>query len=135
VVTTFPSLSSVARLIAQSKTSLPTIASSGIRGLYLTTQVRLRLSLLLRNRAAPYNERRALRDTDYSLPKTMTKPAENILELPLEQWAEMALKAAVERIIVDHARQGLPIYFWRDGKVVKLLPEELRAESARLQTE
>jgi hypothetical protein len=65
----------------------------------------------------------------------MTKPAENILELPLEQWAEMALKAAVERIIVDHARQGLPIYFWRDGKVVKLLPEELRAESARLQTE
>lgn len=47
----------------------------------------------------------------------------------------MALKAAVERVIVEHARQGLPVYIWRDGKVVKLSPEELRAEAARLETE
>jgi hypothetical protein len=65
----------------------------------------------------------------------MTKPPANVLELPLEQRAEMALKAAVEEVIVEHARQGLPIYIWRVGKIVELSPEELRAEAARLQAE
>jgi len=65
----------------------------------------------------------------------MTKPPKNILELPLEERAEMALKAAVKKVIMDHARQGSPIYIWREGKVVELSPEELRAESARLQAE
>lgn len=65
----------------------------------------------------------------------MTKPPANILELPLEQRAEMAFKAAVEEVIVEHARQGLPIYIWREGKIVELSPEELQAESARLQAE
>ena len=62
----------------------------------------------------------------------MTKPPENVLELPLEQRAEMALKAAVEKVIVEHARQGLPIYIWRDGKVVEMSLEELRERSANL---
>ena len=65
----------------------------------------------------------------------MTKPPPNVLELPLEQRAELAFKAAVEEVIVEHARQGQPIYIWREGKVVELSPEELRAESARLQAE
>jgi len=65
----------------------------------------------------------------------MTKPPANLLELPLEQRAEMAFKAAVEEVIAEHARQGLPIYIWREGKIVELSPEELQAESARLQTE
>lgn len=65
----------------------------------------------------------------------MTKPPANVLDLPLEQRAEMALKAAVEKVIVEHARQGLPIYIWQDGKVVEVPPAELRAESARLQAE
>jgi hypothetical protein len=65
----------------------------------------------------------------------MTKPPANVLELPLEQRAELAFKAAVEEVIVEHARQGLPIYIWREGKVVELSPNELRAESARLQAE
>ncbi len=65
----------------------------------------------------------------------MTKPPANVLELPLEQRAEMAFKAAVEEVIVEHARQGLPIYIWREGKMVELSPEELREESARLQAE
>ena len=65
----------------------------------------------------------------------MTKPPANVLELPLEQRAEMAFKAAVEEVIVEHARQGLPIYIWREGKVVELSPEELQVESARLQAE
>ncbi len=65
----------------------------------------------------------------------MTKPPANVLELPLEERAELALKVAVEKVIVEHARQGLPIYIWRDGRVVEVPPDELRAESARLQTE
>jgi hypothetical protein len=63
----------------------------------------------------------------------MTKPPTNVLELPLERRAEMALKAAVEKVILEHARQGLPIYIWREGKVVELSAKELREESDRLQ--
>ena len=47
--------------------------------------------------------------------------------LPLEVRAEMALKAAVEKVIVEHARQGLPIYIWRDGKVVNVSGRTARA--------
>lgn len=65
----------------------------------------------------------------------MIKPPKNVLELPLEQRAEMALKAAVEKAIVEHARQGRPMYILRDGEIVERSPEELRAESARLQAE
>lgn len=61
----------------------------------------------------------------------MTKPPTNVLELPLEQRAEMALKAAVEKLIVEHVRQGLPIYVWKDGKVAEVPPEVLQSESAR----
>jgi hypothetical protein len=63
----------------------------------------------------------------------MTKPPANVLNLPLEQRAEMALKAAVERVLVEHARQGLPIYIRRDGKVVEVPPAELRAQAAALE--
>jgi len=56
----------------------------------------------------------------------MRKPPANVLELPLIERAEMALKAAVEQVWEDHAREGLPIYIWRDGKVVEVSPEELR---------
>ena len=65
----------------------------------------------------------------------MTKPPAIVLDLLLGERAEMALKAAVEKVIVEHARQGLPIYIWRDDKIVAVLPEELRAESARLRGE
>ena len=65
----------------------------------------------------------------------MTKPPSNVLELPLEERAEMALKAAVEKVIVEHARRGLPLYIWRDGRVVEVPPDELRVESVRLQAE
>jgi hypothetical protein len=64
----------------------------------------------------------------------MTKPPANVLNLPLEQRAEMALKAAVEKVVVEHARQGLPIYIWRDGKVVEVPPAELRVQAAALET-
>jgi hypothetical protein len=56
----------------------------------------------------------------------MKKPPANVLELPLIERAEMALKAAVEKAIEEHARGGFPIYIWRDGKVVVVSVEELR---------
>jgi hypothetical protein len=65
----------------------------------------------------------------------MTKAPPNVLELPLEQRAEMALKTAVEKVIAEHARQGMPIYVWRDGKVVEIPPDELRAQSILLSAE
>jgi hypothetical protein len=34
------------------------------------------------------------------------------------------MKAAVERVIEEHAREGLPLYIWRDGKVVAVPAEE-----------
>jgi len=61
----------------------------------------------------------------------MTKPPSNVLDLPLEERAEMALKAAVEKVIAEHARQGLPIYIWDNGRVVEIPADVLRANSRR----
>jgi len=57
----------------------------------------------------------------------MTKLPANILELPLSERGLMALKAAVEKVIDEHAREGLPLYTWCDGKIVAVPAEELRA--------
>jgi hypothetical protein len=57
--------------------------------------------------------------------KHVTKPPANILELPLGERAEMALKAAVEKVVEAHIRDGRPIYIWRDGKVVEVSAQEL----------
>jgi hypothetical protein len=59
----------------------------------------------------------------------MIKPPPNVLDLPLEERALMALEAAVEKVIEEHAREGLPLYIWRDGKVVAVPAEELRKRS------
>jgi hypothetical protein len=64
---------------------------------------------------------------------TLTKPPANILELPLGQRAEMALKAAVEKVVEEHVRDGRPLYIWRDGKVVEVSAQELREQSTRPQ--
>jgi hypothetical protein len=56
----------------------------------------------------------------------MREPPANVLDLPLAERALMALQAAVEKVWEEAARDGLPIYIWRDGKVVEVSPEELR---------
>jgi hypothetical protein len=38
----------------------------------------------------------------------------------------MALKAAVEEAMEDHARDGVSVYVMRDGKIVEIPAEELR---------
>ena len=57
----------------------------------------------------------------------MTKAPTRILDLPMAERGLMALKAAVEKVIAEHAKNGLPIYIWRDGKVVEVPAAELRA--------
>jgi hypothetical protein len=69
-----------------------------------------------------YNRREALS-------KAMIKHPKNVFELPLLERAEMAMKAAMEKVIEEHVREGLPLYIWRDGKVVAVPAEELRAQS------
>ncbi len=59
----------------------------------------------------------------------------NVLELPMPARGLMALKVAVKKAIEEHAREGLPIYVWRDGKVVEIPPDELRAQSILLGAE
>ncbi|HEV2195666.1 MAG TPA: hypothetical protein VGR55_08790 [Candidatus Acidoferrum sp.] len=56
----------------------------------------------------------------------MIKLPANVLDLPLEERAQMALKAAVKKVIEEHARRGMPIYIWRDGRVVEVAGEDLR---------
>lgn len=59
----------------------------------------------------------------------MSKPPAEVLELPLLERATIALKAAVENAIEEHALAGLPMYIWRDGKVVAVPAEEMLKRS------
>jgi hypothetical protein len=47
----------------------------------------------------------------------------------------MALKAAVEKLIIENARLGRPIYIGRNGKVVEVSGEELRELAAQIEAE
>jgi hypothetical protein len=60
----------------------------------------------------------------------MNRVPKSVLRLPLEKRAEIAFKEAVEEVIDEHARLGLPLYVWRDGKVVGLSAQEVRHDSA-----
>jgi len=55
----------------------------------------------------------------------MLKPPSDVFELPILERAAMAMKAAVEKVIEEHARQGLPLYIWCEGKVVAVPAEDL----------
>jgi hypothetical protein len=59
----------------------------------------------------------------------MNKPSQSVLELPLAERVLIALKAAVEKVTEEHVREGLPLYIWRDGKVVAVPADELRTHS------
>lgn len=60
----------------------------------------------------------------------MSRVPESVLRLPLEKRAEIAFKEALDGVIDEHARPGLPLYIWREGKVVGLSAQELRHDSA-----
>jgi hypothetical protein len=56
----------------------------------------------------------------------VSKPSQTVLGLPLEKRAEIAFKIAVGKAIDEHARLGLPIFVWREGRVVEMSPDEVR---------
>ena len=60
----------------------------------------------------------------------MKRVPESVLRLPLEIRAEMAFREAVEEVIDEHARLGLPLHILRDGQVVSLSAQEARHHSA-----
>jgi hypothetical protein len=62
------------------------------------------------------------------LRKAMSKSPSKIVDLPLAERALMALKVAVKKAIRQHAREGLPIYVWGNGKVLEIPSDKLRSE-------
>lgn len=64
----------------------------------------------------------------------MKRAPKPVLQLPLEKRAEMAFQEAVEEVIDEHARLGLPFYVWQNGKVVGLSAREIRRDSALTQS-
>ncbi len=46
----------------------------------------------------------------------------------------MAIKEAIDEVIEEHARLGLPLYALREGKVVAVSARELRKRSKSART-
>jgi hypothetical protein len=61
----------------------------------------------------------------------MSKPSQDVLRLPIEKRAEIAIKVAVAKAIDEHTRLGLPIYIWRNNRVVKLPSHQTLSSSKR----
>ena len=61
----------------------------------------------------------------------MSKPSIDVLRLPIEKRVEIAFKVAVARAIDERARLGLPVYIWRNNRVVKLFPNKTRNSKRR----
>ena len=59
----------------------------------------------------------------------MSKVSDEIMALPIEERALIALRVAVRKAIEEHAREGLPMDIWREGKVVAVPAEELLEQS------
>jgi len=55
-----------------------------------------------------------------------TNSTAEILALPLHVRAEMAMRAAVKKLVRERLRDGSPVYIWRDGQVVALQGQELQ---------
>jgi hypothetical protein len=53
-----------------------------------------------------------------------------IQKISLSEKAEMALKEAVRGVIEDHARLGLPVVIWRNGKVARVPAGQLLRKRA-----
>jgi hypothetical protein len=56
----------------------------------------------------------------------MKKTPKRVRPLPLEKRAELAFREAVEDVISEHARLGLPLYIGQGAKVIKLSPNKVR---------
>jgi len=61
----------------------------------------------------------------------MNSLSHNMLELPLEKRALLALKAAVRKVIEEHARIGLPLHICSGGKVITVSAKQLQTRLRR----
>jgi hypothetical protein len=61
----------------------------------------------------------------------VNKPSKAVLRLPIEKRAEIAFKVAVAKAIDEHTRLSLPVYIWRNHRVVKLSPHKTPSSSRR----
>jgi hypothetical protein len=61
----------------------------------------------------------------------MSNPSRDVLRLPIEKRAEIAFKVAVAKAIDEHTRLGLPVYIWRNSRVVKLSAPKTPSSSRR----
>lgn len=59
----------------------------------------------------------------------MSKTPDKIMALPIQKRAALAMQAAFKKAVEEHVREGLPMYVWRDGKVVAVPAEELLEKS------
>jgi hypothetical protein len=59
----------------------------------------------------------------------MKKTRKSVRRLPLEKRAELAFREAVDEVISEHARLGLPLYIGQDAKVIRLSPQKVRVLS------
>ena len=77
----------------------------------------------------PYNTEGYVHSPGQPIRSHMRKPSKDVLRLPLEKRAEIAFKIAVAKAIDEHACLGLPVYIWRNGRVVELSPKKARSSS------
>src|SRR5215472_5102954 len=95
-------------------------------GLYSTTRQSLTGDCVGEERNGPYSNEGRLCFPYQPVGPHMKKPLRDVLKLPLEKPAEIAFKVAVAKAIEEHTRLGLPVYVWRNGRVVKLSPSKVR---------
>jgi hypothetical protein len=48
----------------------------------------------------------------------MSTVSPEVLALPIQERAALAKQEAFKKAVEEHVCQGLPMYVWRDGKVV-----------------
>lgn len=55
-----------------------------------------------------------------------------LLPPPLAYRAEEALRKAVAEAIDEHRRNGIPIAVWREGKIVRISPDQIMVRDAEV---
>ena len=55
----------------------------------------------------------------------MSTISPEVLALPIQERAALATQEAFRRAVEEHVREGLPMYVWRDRRVVAVSAEQL----------
>ena len=55
----------------------------------------------------------------------MTESSANEHDYGLQDDAIKAMRSAVEKVMREHCRLGIPVHVWENGQVVEISPDEL----------